>query len=60
MEQKNSFALKGNILWSRNPGTIETAAGGYLACIDGKSAGVFSQLPQDLTELPIIDYSPCL
>jgi len=57
---KNSFILKGDICWSSESGVLQTSSGGYLVCVDGKSEGVFPNLPDRYKGLPIADYSPCL
>jgi len=56
---QNSFILKGDICWSKGPATLETV-GGYLVCVEGKSAGAFPRLPQQYANLPIADFSNCL
>lgn len=53
----NSFILKGDICYSIDPHTLHTISNGYLLCLDGISAGVFSLKPQEYDHLPILDYS---
>ena len=55
---KNSdFVIRGDICWSKNPNSLETIPGAFLVCVEGKSAGVFSRLPQRYAALPLADYS---
>ena len=49
------FVLKGNLCYSETPQHIITAPGAYLVCVDGKSAGIFTQLPERYTTLPLLD-----
>jgi guanine deaminase len=57
--EQSGFILKGNILWSGEK-AINSVENGYLACIGGKSAGVYDRLPPKYSALRVIDYSPCL
>lgn len=50
------FVLKGVICYSKTRKELEIVENGYLVCVDGKSAGVYTELPQDYSDLPIIDY----
>jgi guanine deaminase len=43
--------------WSKDPQTVNTAAGAFLVCAEGKSAGVFSKPPEQYSGLPLLDYS---
>lgn len=53
----NSFAIKGDICWSRSRTELETVENGFLVCLDGKSAGVFRTVPQEYADLPLLDYT---
>jgi guanine deaminase len=53
----NNFVLKGDVLWSKKAGVLETHTAAYLVCAGGKSAGVFSQLPREYSSFPLSDYS---
>ncbi|NCB62622.1 MAG: guanine deaminase [Clostridia bacterium] len=55
--RETSFILKGDLCWSSGPNTIETLQDGYLVCIDGVSAGVFSAVPEQYAPLPLLDWS---
>jgi guanine deaminase len=53
--KSGDFVLKGDVCWSKSPQNLGTGA--YLACSDGKSAGVFDRLPEQYSGLPLVDYS---
>lgn len=55
--KETSFVLKGDFCWSSGPNTIETREDGYLVCVSGVSAGVFSALPEQYAALPLLDWS---
>ena len=50
------FVLKGNICYSKTKKELEIVENGYLVCRDGKSAGVYRELPQVYSSLPVVDY----
>ena len=50
------FVLKGNICYSKTKKELEIVENGYLVCQDGKSAGVYKELPLAYRSLPLIDY----
>ena len=50
------FVLKGNICYSESSSKLVTKENAYAVCVDGKSCGVFDELPQEYNNLPIIDY----
>ncbi len=52
-----SFILKGNILYCKEIGKIETVTNGYIICIDGYSKGVFAEIPEEYKTLPLLDYT---
>ena len=55
-----SFVLKGNICHSKSPTAFETAARGYVVCVDGVSQGVFASLPEAYRDLPARDCGDCV
>ena len=55
--KKNSFFLKGDICWSSSPRSLETVKNGFLLCLDGKSGGVFKEIPGQYAHLSVKDYS---
>ena len=52
-----SFFLKGDICWSAAPQSLNTIENGYLLCRDGKSGGVFKEIPEIWAHLPVKDHS---
>ena len=54
---ENSFFLKGDICWSSSPRLIETRQDGFLLCANGKSGGVFNEIPGKYRHLPVKDHS---
>ena len=54
---KNDFVIRGDICWSKGLHALETMAGAYLVCVDGKSAGGYAELPGQYANLPLIDCS---
>ncbi len=50
-----SFVLKGNICHSKNLQTLECIENGYVVCENGRSAGIFSVLPEQYSNLPLSD-----
>ena len=55
--EKNSFFLKGDICWSASPCSLKTAENNFLLCKDGKSGGVFKEIPEQYAGLPVKDHS---
>ena len=53
----DDFILKGDICWSSSPQTLETAENGCLLCLNGKSGGVFGEIPGQYSHLPVKDHS---
>ena len=49
------FILKGNILYSKDKDKIEAFPDSYLVCVEGKSAGVFRNIPEIYKSLPVKD-----
>ncbi len=56
----NSFVIKGDICYSADKDTLLTFKDHYLICLDGHSAGVFENIPEEYTELEVYDYSGLL
>lgn len=50
-----TFALKGNVIYSKTKDTVFTCENGYALCVDGKSAGVFETLPERYKGVKVID-----
>lgn len=55
MSESKNFILKGNICYSEDVHTLRTVEQGYLVCCDGKSAGVFKELPARFADYPLED-----
>lgn len=54
---KKSFALKGDICFSKSLKEIECMEGGYVVCDEGICKGAFECLPDEYKGLPVIDCS---
>lgn len=52
----DNFVLKGCICYSRDARTLITVEQGYLVCVDGRSAGVYRELPTEYAAFPLTDY----
>jgi guanine deaminase len=50
------FVLNGDVCYSKTSGVLETLEGGFLVCLDGKSAGAFPRLPEEYAALPLTAY----
>lgn len=50
------FILKGHICDSQDLHTLRCRENAYLVCIAGKSAGVFAEVPEEYSDLPIRDF----
>lgn len=55
--KQRSFALKGDLCWSRDARHLNTIKDGWLVCLDGRSVGVFETLPEEYANLPVEDWS---
>ena len=51
-----NFVLKGHICYSQDKSTLKVCENSYLVCVDGKSKGVFENLPSEYKDLPLKDY----
>lgn len=51
--QRLDFALKGNILYSKDIDELAVFEQHYLVCVDGKAEGVFQTLPERFSDLPV-------
>jgi guanine deaminase len=54
---KDNFVIKGDIVWSKTAQELQAIKDGYLVVKDGKSAGVFHELPADAASLELLDYT---
>ncbi len=55
----HDFLLKGIICYSKNRKEIDICRG-YAVCIDGKSAGVYEEIPAEYTDIEVRDYGDSL
>ena len=53
---KTSFALHGDIRHSKGPNELECVKDGYVVCEEGRSAGVFSSLPEQYSGISVLEY----
>jgi guanine deaminase len=60
LSRENSFVIRGDLCWSESLSVLKTVPDGFLVCVDGKSAGAFTSLPQQYEKLPLIDHSGSL
>lgn len=51
-----TFALKGNIIYSKNQNKLNLFENSYLICQDGKSMGVFEKLDEKYKNIEVIDF----
>ncbi len=54
------YALKGNIIYSKNQIELITIPNGYVVCKDGHSLGAFAKLPKQWEKIYVIDYKDAL
>lgn len=50
------FALKGDICYSKSLTELETIEQGYLVCKEGRVEGVYQQLPERYSDITVTDY----
>lgn len=50
-----SFVIRGDICYSEAPNRLNTQQNGYLVCLNGRSGGVFPELPEKYANLPLRD-----
>jgi len=52
----DSFVIHGDICYSESPSELHCVEGGYLVCEEGVSQGVFTTLPEQYKEFPLLDH----
>lgn len=52
-----NFVLKGNICYSEKEEKIKILENQYLVCAEGKSRGIFQEIPEEYKNFPIKDYN---
>lgn len=55
--EPHMFALKGILVYTPTFDSIEYHENEYVICKDGKSLGVFPNLPKEYQDIPVLDYS---
>ena len=55
-----SFILKGTICYSLDKTRLAVHENSYVICVDGVSRGVFSQIPEEFAQLPVLDQGDAL
>ena len=55
-----SFVLKGNICQTKTKDSLDLHGHSYLVAVDGRSRGIFSELPEEYASLPLFDYGDAL
>lgn len=53
MQNKTTFALRGNIIFTKEIGSLEIREQQYLVCEDGLVAGIYPQLPEQFQDVPV-------
>ena len=51
------FAIKGDILYSKNLNNVSQNENSYLICVNGKSEGVYKKLPEKYKHIKVYDYT---
>lgn len=54
--ENNCFVLRGHICYSSDQKAVQIVENGYLVCENGKSAGVYRELPDHYGDYPMTDY----
>lgn len=60
MADNNNFVFKGNICYSEDIHLLRTVEQGYLVCLEGKTEGVYKELPEQFINLPLTDWGDML
>ena len=55
MKQKQTFALRGNLVYTKKIGTMEILEQQYLVCEDGRVQGIYPELPEEFCSIPVED-----
>ena len=54
---EKTFAIHGDIVWSRDQANLQWAKDGYLVVVGGVSKGVFQKLPAEYEGIEVIDHA---
>lgn len=60
MRKVENVILKGNICYSQDSKNLIIEENSFLVCEDGKSAGVFREIPEKYCDFEVRDYGECL
>ena len=60
MNGRNSFAIRGDICWSRDARVLNCMENVYAVCENGVARGVFRELPERYAGLPVEDFNGLL
>ena len=52
---QETFAIRGDIVWSRHASNLQWAKDGYLVVVDGVCKGVFQELPAEYEGIDVRD-----
>lgn len=52
---KAGFVLKGNVIYSKTSQELSIHENSYLVCVEGRSAGIYPQIPESFEHLPVMD-----
>ena len=55
INMKQTFALRGNLVYTKKIGTMEILEQQYLVCEDGRVQGIYPELPQQFCGIPVED-----
>lgn len=53
----NNFIMKGDICYSETSDTLRLSEDAYLICENGRSMGVFTQIPEKYQHFEVLDYT---
>ena len=56
VQKKENFVLQGDICYAPSPQQLVTLPQGYVVCQQGRSLGVYPQLPEAYQDWPLYDY----
>ena len=53
---EKNFILKGHVCYSVDKDRLIAEENRYVVCVDGKSGGVFKEIPEACASFPVVDY----
>lgn len=57
LNQEQNFMIKGNIAYANEERKLQSYENQYLICVDGKSMGVYQEIPKEYENLTLLDYT---